>query len=499
VTAGIDREVGRVSGQPLEIDARADEELSVPTRSLLFGPLLSTDVPSAVVRRLRAAIGLGLLADGRRLPKEAELAAEMGITTFALREALAELRKQGLLVTRAGKYGGSFVTYPAESEDLEQAELLTLSSAELRDLGDWRAMLASHAAALAARRAPGSRLRALSTYADGVGEAGSGSAARRAHGRFHLELAAAAQSMRLTRAEFAVHEQLDWLFGLALDTPEERAESAERLAGIAAAVLRHDPDAARAAAEAHVDSLVRRLAQLRLQIIAARKPALAQIDGSSLAEHVDQLISGLVDELATVAAEVAPALGGRLSFQEVRTRVSLASLQRLDAFPAFVRGVGIVAEVGVVPDHPYWIQWWLKTEAGPVEDNHHVMDPEREDFYDYEDMEYMAGPRGTHKACASGPYVDYGGVDDYILTIGSPVLHDGVFVGISCADVRVADLESWLAPWLASDGESYLVNAEGRVIVSNSVSHGVGDVVTQRKDFEVVEYPVFGWSLLTRG
>jgi len=163
-----------------------------------------------------------------------------------------------------------------------------------------------------------------------------------------------------------------------------------------------------------------------------------------------------------------------------------------------VTGTGIVAEVGVIADHPYWIQWWLKTESGPVEDNHHVMDPEREDFYDYQDMAFIAHPRETRAPCACGPYVDYGGVDDYILTVGSPIVSGGTFYGVSCADIRVADLESWLAPWLASVPESYLINAENRVIVSNSLSHGIGDVMTQRDGYREVDFPALGWRLLTR-
>ena len=59
-----------------------------PAHTLLFGPLGSTDVATAVVHRLRAAIGLGLLPDGERLPKEADLAVQLGITTFALRETV---------------------------------------------------------------------------------------------------------------------------------------------------------------------------------------------------------------------------------------------------------------------------------------------------------------------------------------------------------------------------------------------------------------------------
>ena len=42
------------------------------------------------------------------------------------------------------------------------------------------------------------------------------------------------------------------------------------------------------------------------------------------------------------------------------------------------------------------------------------------------------------------------------------------------------------------------MNAEDRVIVSNSVAHGVGDVMAERDGYAVADFPVFGWSLLTR-
>lgn len=477
----------------------ADEDLSVPTRTLLFAPLGSTDVASAVVHRLRAAIGLGLLADGKRLPKEAVLADQLGVTTFALREALAELRTQGLLVTRAGKYGGSFVTYPADSEQLEQDELVELSSAELRDVGDWRKMLAAHAAALAAQRASASNLKMLSAYAARVGDAESGPAARRAHGRFLLELASAAQSMRMTRAEFAVHEQIDWLFGLVLHTVDERVASAAGLTEIAAAVGARDPQKARAAAEKHVARLVNALAQRRFERIAARRDDLgAGSSGTTLAEETRTTFESLVDTLGALAQDVAPALADGGTFDAVRSRISLAALQRIEAVPAFVKGIGILAEFGVVPHHPYWIQWWQRTQAGPVADNHHVLDPAREDFYDYQARDFMDRPRREHAPCGYGPYVDYGGVDDYILTVSVPILQDDNFYGTACVDILVEDLESWLSPLLAAAGECYLLNAEQRVIVSNSVTHGVGEVMTSTDGFDVMTFPTFGWALLSR-
>ncbi len=476
----------------------SDDDLFAPTRMLLFAPLGSTDMPSAVVHRLRAAIGLGLLPDGKRLPKEADLATQLGVTTFALREALAELRNQGLLVTKAGKYGGSFVTYPADSEQLEQDELVELSSAELRDVGDWRQMLASRAAALAAQRASESNIKMLGAYAARVGEADSSLDARRAHGRFLLELAAAAQSMRMTRAEFAVHEQIDWLFGLALQTPDERATSSAGLAAIAEAVQSRDPQRARAAAEGYVSRLLGRLARLRFERIAATRDVNGSAGSATLAGELDVVVSGLVDALAGFADDTGPALAEGGAFDAVRSRITLAALRRIEAFPAFVKGTGVLTEIGVMPDHPYWIQWWQRTGVGPVADNHHVLDPSREDFYDYEMRDFVDIPRREHVPCAFGPYVDYGGVDDFALTITSPIMVGGRFYGVTCVDILVADLESWLSPLLAAAGESYLINSERRVIVSNSATHGAGDLMTEGAGFEEHDFPPFSWKLLTR-
>src|SRR6478672_5131031 len=105
---------------------------------MLFGNMPSSDLSDTVVRRIRAAIGLGLLKDGQKLPKEAELAKRFGISSSTLREALGVLRTEDLIETRAGKYGGSFVKHPKEIASLARDELTRMSFTELRDLGDWR-------------------------------------------------------------------------------------------------------------------------------------------------------------------------------------------------------------------------------------------------------------------------------------------------------------------------------------------------------------------------
>ena len=294
-----------------------------------------------------------------------------------------------------------------------------------------------------------------------------------------------------------MHEQIDWLFGLALSDRTERAASSKGLRDVVDAVRLHHPDRARARAETQVARLVNRVTHVRFEDIAARQPSQPR-QASTLAAELKSIVAGLTRQLGAIARDAAPALSAGLSFQETRTRLSLAGLRRFEAFPPFVQGVGVIADVGVIPDHPYWIQWWRRTDAGPVADNHHVMDPSHEDFYDYQSMEFMTRPRATGASWASGPYVDYGGVDDYILTVASPIVSGGRFLGVASADILVADLEFWLAPWLAGADESCLLNSENRVIVSNAVRHGVGDVMRHRDGYDVVGLPEFGWSILTR-
>ena len=126
---------------------------------------------------------------------------------------------------------------------------------------------------------------------------------------------------------------------------------------------------------------------------------------------------------------------GASSGSASRTHIARAVLARLDTLDPVVDGVGVIAEVGVVPEHLYWMEWWQRAEDGSLywmewwqraedgslaPDHHHVIDPDREDFYDYSSKEFMAKPRQLGKPWATGPYVDHGGVDDYSVTIAVP-------------------------------------------------------------------------------
>jgi DNA-binding FadR family transcriptional regulator len=484
--------------------SRASEALPAPTRRLLFRTVGTSDAPSAVVRRLRAAIGLGLLSDGDKLPREADLAKELGVSCFSLREALSVLRNDGLIVTRPGKNGGSFVRRPQEPLPLANDELVRLSSAELRDLGDWRQMLTSTAAGLAAQRAAQSNIERLSLYAEQVATAEDNEHIRRAYARYHVELAAAAQSARLSRAEFSMHEEFDWLAGLILSDPLRRRDSAQALRALTSAVRNHQPEAARAVAERHVMAVIKELVRLRLELIAAQHrsapPAAGRAGHQTFALEIRRFAEHIVGQLRLIAEEAAEPLAADHGPGAIQQRVARALFSRLDDIEPATHGLGVIAEVGVVPGHAYWLDWWDRTETGSLErDTRHVMDPRRDDFYDYESREFIAHPRKDLLPWATGPYVDHGGVDDYLVTVSVPIIREGRFLGVAATDLLVADLERVFAPWLAvAQGPCLLLNAEDRVIVSNAVTHNVGDVVRATAEFRVAKLGAFGWSLATQ-
>ena len=83
-------------------------------RAAVFAPLDTLSRTELVAGRLADAIVLGLLADDEQLPSEADLSAQLAVSTVTVREALTMLRERGLVETRRGRGGGSFVRAPAD-------------------------------------------------------------------------------------------------------------------------------------------------------------------------------------------------------------------------------------------------------------------------------------------------------------------------------------------------------------------------------------------------
>jgi len=248
----------------------------------LISPLAAAGRADEVVQRVRQAIQLGLFVDGEQLPPETEFAAQLGVSAMTLREALATLRQQGLVETRRGRTGGTFVRRPAAPPVVLLRERLRgMTTSTLRDLIDEQFAVSGAAAKLAAARASGASVRRLHTLVNQLTGAASLGSRIRADSRFHIEVAIASQSERLTRLEVELQTQLGELLWLPLSeiTPEsdemadgllDPAGAAAEHAAIAGAIAAEDGDQARLLAERHVERTWQRLTVMRLALPPAR-------------------------------------------------------------------------------------------------------------------------------------------------------------------------------------------------------------------------------------
>lgn len=218
----------------------------------------------AVAQRISEGIAMGLMADGEQLPPESELAAQLDISTVSLRAALAILRKDGLIETRRGRNGGSFIRASGVYSSAKATERLAhMSPSQLRDLGDELMAVAGVVASLAARRFDDDNVARLDDLAAQLAAAGSPDQCLRLDSRLWIELAVAGQSERLTRRMVSLqaeYSDLLWLPAVGTDI----AACAASLGELIGAIRTGAADAARALAEALVSQNTRRIVEHRL-------------------------------------------------------------------------------------------------------------------------------------------------------------------------------------------------------------------------------------------
>jgi DNA-binding FadR family transcriptional regulator len=110
-----------------------------------------------VADQLRELILSGEVLPGHRLPNEAMLSAQMGVSRATIREALRSLAAQNLIRTAKGATGGSFVIVPTADHisDFLHSNISLLSQADtvsLEEFLELRELLEVPAARLAAER-----------------------------------------------------------------------------------------------------------------------------------------------------------------------------------------------------------------------------------------------------------------------------------------------------------------------------------------------------------
>lgn len=237
-------------------------------RAALIAPLNSGGRADELTARLTEAIQLGLVANGHRLPPEHEFAEQLGVSPMTLRDAIAVLRDRGLVETKRGRNGGTFVTRSIEPDETpDRARLAGLPVSALRDICDEQRAITSLAARLAAERASDSSVTKLLALVDRMDSAATRGARMRADSRFHIEVAIATRSERLTRREVSLQAETVGLLWLSELDEAEAVAIVEEHREIAGAIAEQNPTRAQAVAENHVLQNLRRLAGLHLKLV----------------------------------------------------------------------------------------------------------------------------------------------------------------------------------------------------------------------------------------
>jgi GntR family transcriptional regulator, transcriptional repressor for pyruvate dehydrogenase complex len=223
---------------------------------------MTTTLAQRVVAGLKDKVLAGELPPGHKLPSEAELIEEYGVSRTVVREAVTRLRAEGLVETFQGR--GSFVLAMPEPTSFTVESAAIRTHHDVLDMIDFRLGIECEAAALAAARvdtAGAEKIRAaLDTFVKAVPEHQV-----EADFGFHRAVAAASGN----RFYLAL---LDSLGPMMIMLPRTRLGDGYSLTdaghvdrvrrehdNVAAAVIAGDPDIARAAMRVHLGNTRHRL------------------------------------------------------------------------------------------------------------------------------------------------------------------------------------------------------------------------------------------------
>lgn len=237
-------------------------------RTAAFAPIGEEGRAALVESRLVQAISVGAFTEGERLPSETELSALLGVAVVTVREALGTLRHRGLIETKRGRNGGSFVRPSRLAvEEVNARALLEIPRVELSDLGLHYEVISAACAEYACQRAMDEELEVVAGILEAAKRLDS-DAWRRRITEVQLELAALSQSVRLTREHVRVQTEFTPL--LALQDLDESARLAthEQLTAQISATLAGDVSAARRAVRESVRGSMRWLIEFRSELLA---------------------------------------------------------------------------------------------------------------------------------------------------------------------------------------------------------------------------------------
>ena len=215
-----------------------------------------------MAEQLRQLINSGEYKAGDRIPSERDLASRLGVGRPAVREALRELKAQGLLVAGRGAQGTNVAQLPSPSFAAPLAPLLGAGAERMGELMEIRSAVEIEAAGLAARRATIEDLHSLSILAAGPGKPLSADD----DVAFHAAIAQATHNPLFERVirepVDLLHDHMAAILNAYYSEPGGGIALQQQHEAIRRAIRAGDEHKARQAMRQHLDYVARGLAQL---------------------------------------------------------------------------------------------------------------------------------------------------------------------------------------------------------------------------------------------
>lgn len=260
------------------------QPVSSRLRTAAFAPIGEEGRAELVESRLLRAISTGAFIEGERLPSENELSGLFGVAVVTVREALGSLRHRGLIETRRGRGGGSFVrSSPLVVREVNARTLMAMPRVALADLGVHYEVIAAACAEYACQRATPDELEVVLRVLAEARELSAG-AWRRRITDVQLELASLSQSVRLTSEHVRVQAEFTPLLALQDVDQSQRHFTHDALVEQVEAIKENDVQRAREVVRSSIRGSVRWLAELRAEL-------LSKSDGNDLRATLEESLA----------------------------------------------------------------------------------------------------------------------------------------------------------------------------------------------------------------
>ncbi|MGO4859742.1 GntR family transcriptional regulator [Arthrobacter sp. 2MCAF14] len=444
---------------------------------LAFAPLETVERGQEIGRRLGHAIELGILEDGTQLPSESELAARMSVSTLTLRAALAELRHRGLLETRRGKGGGSFVkASTGDTTNAQRDALAAYSLEDLRDIREYRAFLAGSAAMTVAGRSRQVPIGRLASMAVTIETAQTPVEMTRADSRFHIELAATSGSVLFARREMEMHAAVGALVWTSAS--DRRAAAANEHTMIVDAIRDGNTIRARALAEDHVRRDMNRLIDLRMSMEYPPPGSPPGIEG------IDSAVSAV--ESFAVSLEGTAAASIRTVEDAVQTDLDRSKNRRLDQLVnvydvcqnLLAKAVPPLVGTGFIADPSFFGESgliWCTIPSGPGSARRVEADME---FYGYSTAPWWPAHDADDKVHATYAYVDAFGANEHLVSFSKRVTRDGRMAGVAAVGVLVSSLQTGFEPFLRPLPSNTCIVDQNETVLATNTASLVGETLS---------------------